>query len=543
MSGSPLKSIVAMTLVSVILVGLGAGAGYLATGQSNAAKADDAGATAAVTFDKRTLQNLGIELGKATLSTFVEFREVQAVIQDAPLNFRPVAAPLPGIVQSVLAKPGAMVARGAVLARIVRDAIRRPELKLTGEIFAPVSEALHSGFAELRTAAGQLEIVEKEIARVKKINADTKSGGVPVVSRQTVIDLGYERERAARRVQNARAELEHHGLSKAEIDALVAGGHLPRGRDLWRRILTVHGLWTDEVQAVYATLPEATRNLPWTIATLGEMAAAGIVDAALVESLKNSESLRARFVDAAGLLLQGQTLARLNWLSTRSALDSEFDLRAPGAGPEDWDVLEVLVRPGQTVAAGQAVAVLHDSRSMWLRVEPVGDEVTLVMDALRNKTALRASPLLAGVGPELSDLSIFRLAARGAGEAKGGDVAFIRCANQRLDGSDSNSRSWQLRAGMRYVVQIPGIAIEKVFVFPKSGVGKEGVDRVVYKQDGDSFRSKAVRVLFEDDHHVVVKNDGALFPGNVVAMKGAFVLGIAMQANTGGGGAHAGHSH
>ena len=94
MSGSPLKSIVAMTLVSVILVGLGAGAGYLATGQSNAAKADDAGATAAVTFDKRTLQNLGIELGKATLSTFVEFREVQAVIQDAPLNFRPVAAPL-----------------------------------------------------------------------------------------------------------------------------------------------------------------------------------------------------------------------------------------------------------------------------------------------------------------------------------------------------------------------------------------------------------------------------------------------------------------
>jgi hypothetical protein len=96
---------------------------------------------------------------------------------------------------------------------------------------------------------------------------------------------------------------------------------------------------------------------------------------------------------------------------------------------------------------------------------------------------------------------------------------------------------------MRYVVQIPGIAIEKVFVFPKSGVGKEGVDRVVYKQDGDSFRSKVVRVLFEDDHHVVVKNDGALFPGNVVAMKGAFVLGIAMQTNTGSGGAHAGHSH
>jgi multidrug efflux pump subunit AcrA (membrane-fusion protein) len=302
-------------------------------------------------------------------------------------------------------------------------------------------------------------------------------------------------------------------------------------------------LWTDEVQAVYASLPEATRNLPWTIATLGEMAAAGIVDAALVESLKNSESLRARFVDAAGLLLQGQTVARLNWLSTRGALDSEFDLRAPGAGPEDWDVLEVLVRPGQTVAAGQTVAVLHDSRSMWLRVEPVGDEVMLVMDALRNKTALRASPLLAGVGPELSDLSIFRLAARGPGEAKGGDVAFIRCANQRLDGPDSNSRSWQLRAGMRYVVQIPGIAIEKVFVFPKSGVGKEGVDRVVYKQDGDSFRSKVVRVLFEDDHHVVVKNDGALFPGNVVAMKGAFVLGIAMQTNTGSGGAHAGHSH
>jgi len=65
MSGSPLKSIVAMTLVSVILVGLGAGAGYLATGQPNAAKADDAGAKAATKLVDSTKERLTTGLSKA----------------------------------------------------------------------------------------------------------------------------------------------------------------------------------------------------------------------------------------------------------------------------------------------------------------------------------------------------------------------------------------------------------------------------------------------------------------------------------------------
>ena len=397
-----MKIILAKTLTSLSLVGLGVGAGYLANTNNGAAAAAAAEPDAQVTFDERTLQNLGVVVGEATLSDFVEHRIVQAVIQDAPLNERPVAAPLAGVVQAIAAKPGAVVKSGAGVMTVVRDAIPRPQLALTGDVFKPVSERLHEAFSELRTATSEETIAKKELDRVRRINAE--SVGAPVVPKQTEIDLGYRIETAKQRIANVRSELEHHGLSTVEIDAVVAGGHMPRVRELWQRVLTVHGLWTAHVKELFAALPPSTRNLPWSIATLGELSASGVVDASLVAAVKDNAAIRTNFATVAGLLQQGQTVARLRWLADQGALASVFELRAPVDAAPDWDVVEVKVRPGQSVAAGQTVAVLHDARTMWLRVQPVGDEVPLVMAAMRDGSRLHARPLVAGVGPELTDV-------------------------------------------------------------------------------------------------------------------------------------------
>ena len=135
-------------------------------------------------------------------------------------------------------------------------------------------------------------------------------------------------------------------------------GRTSPGAGVLTALVQVHGLWTKDVQAIHALLPAASRDLPWSIATLGELAAAGIVDAALVTAVKESSAMRSRFVEAAGLLSRGQTVRRVRQLADEGALESAFAVRAPRDAGPDWDVAEVLVRPGQAVAAGQTIAVM-----------------------------------------------------------------------------------------------------------------------------------------------------------------------------------------
>lgn len=525
---------------SVVMAGTGLGIGVL-VGRSLAEKTaeDPAEPGGDPVFTKQALGNLGVELGVAELSSFTEYRVVQAVVQDAPLNQRTITAPLAGIVGQLDVEPGSMVAADGSLLSMIRDAIPRARLEFTDEIFSPVSESLHSAFTELRIAVRALGVIDKELARIEKINASVAVGQVPLLDGGTKIRLEYEREKALGRVSNSRIELKHHGLSAAEIQRVEAGGHPPRGRDLWQRVLQVHGLWSAEVKRLHAALPSNVRDLPWTTALLGELASTGLVTKALADAVVANATLQARFIDCAGLLLQGETLVRVTWLAKQGVLESEFAVRAPPG--TTWDVAKVLVCAGQPVAKGQPLAVLHDPRKMWLRVLPVGDEVTAVMRALRDSLEVAAMPLLRETGPSFTGLKILRMVSVGTR-----DVAFLRVLNQRLDRGKAGAeggkiRSWRLRAGMRYQVRIPLVTHSDVYVFAKDGVAKDGVDRVVYLRHGDSFKRVPVRVVYENADSVVVASDGSVYAGDGIVIRGAFALSVAMQQSSGGG--HQGHTH
>ncbi len=54
----------------------------------------------------------------------------------------------------------------------------------------------------------------------------------------------------------------------------------------------------------------------------------------------------------------------------------------------------------------------------------------------------------------------------------------------------------------------------------------------------------AVHIEHRDRSSAVVANDGAVFPGDVVAAKGAYQLHLALKNKSGGGiDPHAGHNH
>jgi len=513
----------ATLLLGALLVAIGLGAGWLAARQGAVTPSDEGGDAGARALSPQALERMGVTVGEARKSDFVRSVNVQAVVADAPLNARPLTALLGGVVTEVHVRPGDVVGAGDAVVTLARDPIPLPSLTLTNDLLQAVSEDLHAAISEFRTAVKALEIAREELARIRQFG--------DVLAAKTRIELEYEIARGEQQVQNRREELERHGLTDEEIDGVAKGGEPPANLSLlWKRALEHNGVWTAEAEAAHRALPPATKRLPWAVAALGELAAAGLVTDDLSTAIESEPAFAARFVEVASLLLQGNTVEKARLLAKAGALEPVAPLRAPRDAP-DWDVTDVSVRAAQRVAAGAQLAALHDSRRMWLLLEPVGAELALVAQAVRAGTAVEARPLIDGAGPVLRDVYIDRMS---------GERAIAVCGNEPV--AQRRSRTWALRAGLRYLVRVPVEELEARFVLPAGAVTDLGVEKMVFVQDGGSFRAQVVHVEYSDEEVAVVADDGSLYEGDPIALSGAFALGLALESEGGGGDGHP-HPH
>ena len=485
----------------------------------------------------QTLKSMGVTVDKARRGDFVLTRKVQAVVADRPLNQRPVTAPLGGIVTRIHTRTGSIVKAGEPLVTMVRDPISRPKPELTADVLKPVSEDVHETAARLRLARSAITVTQQELERIAPFIEDRTIPG------KTAIDLRYALARSEQEAQNARTELKAHGLTEAEIDAVAAGAAPPRMPSLWRRALQENGLWIAKSEALWQTVPEEQRGLPWCVAAVGELTAAGLVTPELVAFLQNVKEAPRRFSEIAGLLLQGSPLATVQLLLLEGALEPELVLRAPRADAPDWDVEEILVRPGQRLEPGAIAVRVHDGRLMWLELQPVGQEMGVVARAIEDGAPLKATPLVAGSGPALDGVRLERLAMQGADDARGG-LATALVENIPLAcGTAVLCRSWQLRVGLRYMVQVPVERWEKRFVLPAAAVTQRGADRIVFIQNGSTFTPQPVTVEYTDDEIAVIADDGSIYEDDPGVMSGAFALGLALDTGPQAADPHAGHNH
>ena len=485
----------------------------------------------------QTLATLGVTVAPAARRDFLLTQKVQAEVVDRPRNARPIVAPFGGIVTQIDVGTGTTVEAGQVMLVIARDPIPRPKPELTADILTPLSESVHESVSTLRLAVSQLGVTEKELTRVRPF-VDNQT-----LPRKTLIDLEYQLAKDKQQLANAREELRLHGLTDAEIEAVARGEHPPGNRSLWRRALAHNGLWPDEADEIYASLTCIACDLPWCVAAIGELVATGLLTPEFREAVATQDELCAHFAEVVGLLLGGMPLETVRLLAREGALEAQIQVRAPLKGPAQWDVAAVHVRTGQRVEAGRELVTLHDARKMWLRLEPIGAEVGLVSGALEQGAPLRASPLIPGAGPTLDGVRLERMATQGEEGGRGGR-AYAVVTNQVLGGPAGTSRSWALRVGLRYIVEVPIRVFENRFVLPFDAVTKQGPDRIAFLEDGDTFRPQVVHVEYEDDEIVVIADDGSLYEGDPVVTHGAFALGLAID--TGGGekvDPHAGHSH
>ena len=104
--------------------------------------------------------------------------------------------------------------------------------------------------------------------------------------------------------------------------------------------------------------------------------------------------------------------------------------------------------------------------------------------------------------------------------------------------------TWKYRTGQRLQLLLPVEQWTEQIVLPIDAVVREGIESYLFQQNGDHFERVSVHEVYRDQTNVVIANDGKVYPGEVVALRGAHQMQMALKNQSGGGiDPHAGHSH
>lgn len=548
-------------ILSVVFTCIGLGGGWFASAQKSAgggheghgpegdAHAGHDHGPPRPAISPQARQNLGVTVAEANPRDFYRYKAIPAIVVEAFTTSQPLFAPAGGTVMQVEAQPGAVVTPGTTVVRILRDPLPRPVLTMTGDLIKPAGEQFHSAIADLRRALRGTEILKTELERIRKFTETGTQDGLQILPKKNEIDLRYDLARADQELENSREKLRLHGLSNDQVKEIELGTfNLMLNEGVWQRALKRNGLWTEKSENLHAALHSST-EAAWTIAAIGELTGAGLVSPELIAWLKEDQRASSRFLEIAALLQQGTSIAQIKVLYAMNALEPVIDLKVPALkGIQDWDVHQISVKPFEKVEAGRKLLTLANPRQMWLRSEPVGSESPVILNALKQALPIEAVPLVDGSGPVLKELKIQNLT---TDEETKTAVALISVHNEPLSTSESERgkfRTWQLREGQKYMLRVPTHKYEKVFVFPNDAITDDGPDKVVFIEDGDSFKAVKVAILYQDHEYAVIDGKSSeIFPGDGVVQHGAFGLGIALRTRQGEAAddddPHAGHNH
>lgn len=486
----------------------------------------------------QALNNIGVKAEPATLGSFTRYQPVAAVVSATPNYYQELFAPVAGRVKSVEARFGAFVQSNDLLVTLIRDPIPWVMLTLTGEVLKPVSEHLHDLMANYERATLSVEILEKELNRLKSFSDEDEA--LPLLPTEQIIKVEYDLLSAERELSIVRHELIRHGLSEETIARIEEGEVPPVDAAIWLGALKNNGYWTPLAQEIYTSLPGEMQNSSWAVATIAELVAGDLVDASLKDWLQSDPDTTNYFLEIGGLLQRSYHLEYIKELFALGAMEPIVQIRSPSS-TSAWDVRDIKVKPGQYVEARESLLVLEDPHCLYLRAGPTDSEIGSLVKAMEADARMEARPLIRGAGPLLEDLQIQKIFSDDDGHAS----ALLPLENRPIFKEESTEgavyRTWQLRYGQRYEIRVPLEIYNNVYVLPTGSVVDDGVDKIVFLQSGEEFTKIPVEVLYQDHEVALLPASSNFFPGNPIVTHGAFALSLAMQ--TGADAGHAGHGH
>jgi len=270
------------------------------------------------------------------------------------------------------------------------------------------------------------------------------------------------------------------------------------------------------------------------------------------EQQKQEAILRAQ---KQALLLHGCSQQQVDEIVERRTLLRTQVITAPAAEtsgesatPVVYQVQQLNVEQGKGVSVSETLGVLTNPAELLIEGDAFEKDVRQISQAVeQGRTVSVVLERDAGTPEVLQGLKILHL------DGKVDPVArtfrfYVRLPNSVVRDTPQPSGAryveWKFKQGQRMQILVPVEVWNDRIVLPVEAVAQDGVESFVFQENGKHFDRRPVHVEHRDESHVVIANDGAIFPGDTIAMTSAQQLLIALKNKAGGGpDPHAGHSH
>lgn len=294
------------------------------------------------------------------------------------------------------------------------------------------------------------------------------------------------------------------------------------------------------------------------IARLEKLSADGAIAGKRLIEHKNERGKKESLLQATrqALLLHGLNEAQVAGILKNKELFKEITITAREAHAKEseksaedlYQVQAIKVSQGQHVEAGTTLAVLADHAILYLEGEAFERDVNDINRVADTKAPVTAILETEGVKSEVIEgLQILYIADK-IDPAKRTLDFYVTLPNksQRDTTLDNGRRfiAWKYRPGQRVQLEIPLETLTDRIVLPVDAIAQDNTETYVFTPNGNQWVRRSVHVEYRDQRHAVIANDGALFPGDRVALTGAQQLQVAIKNKSGGAiDPHAGHSH
>lgn len=340
------------------------------------------------------------------------------------------------------------------------------------------------------------------------------------------------------------------------IEQILAlpGEAIAPGQPLFRMRLT-----HQEVIRLQTELLNLTQQLAVTqqeIERLEEAAASGALPGkTLLLSQYEKQKLEASInANKQGLLLLGLTQEQVDSITTDGRLIREMTICVPAVEDdlhcciEDHLLLvsQIETSVGEQVESGQRLALVADYCSLYIEGNALEQDTALLSDAVARGLLVTAMQEREQGKLEIPNLRIQFLDSEVDMETRALRF-YVELPNRviREPSADEGPRfiSWEFRPGQRLEVLVPSDSWENCIVLPAKAVVQDGIESFVFIKQDEKCDRKLVVEQYRDANHVVVANDGSLFPGDQVVVQGAYQLFLMMKNRGGTVDPHAGHNH
>ncbi|MEZ6087102.1 MAG: efflux RND transporter periplasmic adaptor subunit [Pirellulaceae bacterium] len=232
-----------------------------------------------------------------------------------------------------------------------------------------------------------------------------------------------------------------------------------------------------------------------------------------------------------------------------SIQQNDSDNEGPHAGEHNGPLIlkDLVVHKGQSVAAGETLCVLTDYQTLFIEGLAFEQDIDPLRDAFQNDWKVHAIFNQSGTQSDVvADLVIAYIANQIDPDSRTLRF-FVRLPNEITKQQESEGHryvQWRYVPGQRLQLRVPVQKWEDQIVLPVDAVAREGAEFYVFQENGDHFDRVPVHVKYRDQYNVVIDNDGSIFPGDVIAMRAAHQMQMALRNRaTGGVDPHAGHNH